>query len=127
MDANKLLDCPFCGGEARIHKEADHHGYFYSLGCVNAHPFGTACKFGGGCYTETEDELLLSEAITAWNRRADSKHRATVLSLLKDVIGEHTHDDNHNYNECDKDECTWCSDAKAIIKAWEPPPKGEQT
>jgi len=40
---------------------------------------------------------------------------ARFRELLEDTIRAHSTPDNGNYNECDKDPCAWCEEAKALI------------
>lgn len=54
-------------------------------------------------------------------RRCVSHHfacdcrEARFKALLEDTIRAHSTPDNGDYNECDKDPCAWCKEAKALI------------
>lgn len=66
----ELLPCPFCGSQAEIETDSDHHGEWFNLGCskhwgkVKESP----CAAGRMWYTETE--VPLAKAVEIWNRRA---------------------------------------------------------
>jgi hypothetical protein len=40
---------------------------------------------------------------------------ARFRELLEDVIWKHSDSNSPEYNECDKDPCAWCEEAKALI------------
>jgi Lar family restriction alleviation protein len=61
----ELKPCPFCGGEAALVVEGDHHGEFYSLGCKDKECYGHHVE-----YTQTEDWMPKAKAIERWNSRA---------------------------------------------------------
>lgn len=62
MKKVKLEPCPFCGGEAILSKESDHHGEYFDLGCKDA-------KCCGYLVFYTEPIGNLNIAIKAWNGR----------------------------------------------------------
>ena len=63
-DYPKLLNCPFCGGEARLIKES------YSMWSGIPHDFAVVCK---NCHASIRQFFTTeAEAIEAWNRRADN-------------------------------------------------------
>lgn len=66
-----LLPCPFCGASAEIERDSDHHGEWFNLGCSRhwGKSIDDQCIAGRLWYTETETPV--SDAIAAWNRRAD--------------------------------------------------------
>lgn len=47
--------------------------------------------------------------MTWWNEKA--------LDLLNEVMRSHADPDSPDYNECDKDPCAWCTEAKELIDA----------
>jgi len=69
----------------------------------------------------TETILIPPVAIDRLVRRCVTHHfacdcrEARFRELLEDTIRAHSTPDNGNYNECDKDPCAWCKDAKALI------------
>lgn len=40
---------------------------------------------------------------------------ARFRGLLEDVMRCHSIPDNGGYNECDKDPCAWCAEAKELL------------
>lgn len=60
-----LKKCPFCGGEAELVIDCDHHGEFYNLGCTQ-----DSCIAKNVFYTVPSDEMPIVKAIKAWNKRA---------------------------------------------------------
>ena len=73
MSEEKLLPCPFCGGEARLTYENEMgHGY-----CIENHLVRCErCGARGGltsCYWDkgTRDELR-EKAVEKWNMRAET-------------------------------------------------------
>ena len=61
----ELKPCPFCGGEAELIIDNDHHGEFFQLGCKDKE-----CLGHWAYYTESIAETPVSEAIAHWNTRA---------------------------------------------------------
>ena len=59
---DKLLKCPFCGGEAFL-LEPDESSTFYRVGCKCAHCIGANAVW----HAHTSE----AEAIAAWNTRAE--------------------------------------------------------
>lgn len=61
----QLKPCPFCGSEATLEIDEDHHGAFYTLGCQ-----GKLCPAHLAYYTMSpEDDMSVEEAISKWNHR----------------------------------------------------------
>ena len=59
---DKLLPCPFCGGEAKLYFLKKEHPYVYRVGCTGI------CKTAYGIsYSYSEKQL----AIKAWNTRKE--------------------------------------------------------
>lgn len=58
----ELKRCPFCGADAELIIDCDHHGEFYYLGCSK-----NECLAKNMFYTESETPI--EEAIEAWNGR----------------------------------------------------------
>jgi len=58
-------------------------------------------------------DRLVSRCVT--HHFACACREARFRELLEDTIRAHSTPDNGNYNECDKDPCAWCEEAKALI------------
>lgn len=69
---DKLLTCPFCGGEADIFEASEDS-------------FCTLCT---DCGVETPYQISAEEAIAAWNRRAQPENEPLTLSELRGMGGE---------------------------------------
>lgn len=61
----ELKSCPFCGGDAYLEQNEDHHGIFYSLGCSN-----DKCIANTIIYRMPDEELKMEEAVEQWNERS---------------------------------------------------------
>lgn len=72
MSENKLLPCPFCGGEARL----ESNGQYAVVGCVNSNCQGYAC-----CYKYNSKK----EAIEHWNTR---KPMERIVERLEEARAE---------------------------------------
>ena len=59
--SEKLRNCPFCGGKARLNEYKDGE-VWYEVWC-------------DGCAVRTEQYETEAEAIEKWNRRADTEQR----------------------------------------------------
>jgi hypothetical protein len=70
----ELLPCPFCGADAEIEQDSDHHGEWFNLGCsrhwghVRNPDHQNTCIAGRIFYTETD--VTEAEAIASWNTRS---------------------------------------------------------
>lgn len=62
----ELKPCPFCGGEAIINKKRDAIGSYYSVACKETN----LCS---GHFIRTKHYNQKSDAIDAWNTRANEK------------------------------------------------------
>ena len=78
----ELKPCPFCGADAELEHDNDHHGEWFNLGCSRhwdrVAP-DDACVGARLWYTEivkSEDE-----AIEAWNTRTDATKDAEITRL----------------------------------------------
>lgn len=75
---DKLLTCPFCGGEADIEEipgsPFTNEPYTWDVGCK-------ACNIGW--YEETQ-----AEATSKWNRRAQPSEKPLTLEELRGMDGE---------------------------------------
>ena len=75
---DKLLPCPFCGGEAGLEEVPGSpftdEPYAWGVGC-------NECNIGW--YKETE-----TEAAAAWNRRAQPSEKPLTLDELRGMDGE---------------------------------------
>ena len=88
MAETSLKPCPFCGGEAELERDNDHHGEWFNLGCArNWHRVGPdqACPGGYIWYTAGPEEE--AEAIAAWNRRATDPAVAELVEGLRRIVG----------------------------------------
>lgn len=74
MSETKLLNCPFCGGEARLQRRAKKHGYY--VVCKSC-----GCRTPYFQYQFDSNEKLREEAITAWNTR---KPMERILERLEE-------------------------------------------
>lgn len=89
MAETSLKPCPFCGGEAELERDNDHHGEWFNLGCArNWHRVGPdqACPGGYIWYTAGPEEE--AEAIAAWNRRATDPAVAELVEALTRLCDE---------------------------------------
>ena len=64
---NKLMPCPFCGGEADTHACAELENEVARI--IFGGKYGAHCKV---CRVATPPHSSEEEAIEAWNRRADT-------------------------------------------------------
>lgn len=60
----ELKPCPFCGKEAFLETDSDHHGGFFTLGCPD-HDCPSHWQF----YTEPIENL--DKSVTQWNTRTE--------------------------------------------------------
>ena len=111
MAETSLKPCPFCGGEAELERDNDHHGEWFNLGCArNWHRVGPdqACPGGYIWYTAGPEEE--AEAIAAWNRRATDPAVAELVEALGAILADirvfdcdhlhHTKKDLHKAGPC---------------------------
>lgn len=106
------LPCPFCNSPAEIEEGSDHHGTWFNLGCsrhwghVRNPDHTNTCIAGRIYYTETD--VPLSEALTAWNTRANADARLVealrecVAVLTDPIVGTIHHDDPDWYQALDR-------------------------
>lgn len=66
------------------------------------------------CEVERQNAERPVRRCTAHHFACDCRE-ARFRELLEDTILAHSTPDNGNYNECDKDPCAWCHEAKALI------------
>jgi len=68
---SELKPCPFCGSPAKLEKDSDHHGEFFSLGCSRLRQKDSERNCIGSWlfYTESVTETSIDEAIAMWNSR----------------------------------------------------------
>lgn len=109
-DMPELKPCPFCGGEAELELDNDHHGEWFNLGCINH--WGRldpddACL--GGRLFYTEDLSQKDAAITAWNTRVidldaiRAQARAEALREAAELVGREAADFPDNVAWCVED------------------------
>lgn len=72
MSETKLLNCPFCGGEAELIKRKSNFPYIHGVWCI-------------GCKCRTSFEKSEEIAIEKWNNR---KPVDDVLELIESEILE---------------------------------------
>ena len=72
--SDKLLPCPFCGGEARTMLENEDMQNEWYIGCTNGE-----CK----CEAYLQFANTEAEAITAWNNRTQPNEPLTLSELLE--------------------------------------------
>ena len=85
-DCPKLLNCPFCGGEADTYEyEAERNIYDPStLGYVDTEYY---TKYGVGCPEcgcIVAEQTSIEKAITAWNKRTPKERGAEMDGERKD-------------------------------------------
>lgn len=70
MEKEKLLSCPFCGGEAELAtiNNLGHDIIGVVVRCKNCHSEGSSFEYG---YMSPEETEQTEKAITAWNKRSD--------------------------------------------------------
>ena len=73
----KLKQCPFCGGKAATYFEAEVGRGGWHVGCSEANDYAYSCR-GHIDYSDYESE---SQAIHAWNTRANKHHDITSVPL----------------------------------------------
>lgn len=69
--AREVEPCPFCGKQAEIERDSDHHGSWFNLGCSDhwgKRDDGKGCIAGRMFYTESE--RTEEECVALWNNRA---------------------------------------------------------
>lgn len=62
MTEPQLSPCPFCGKDAIIERDSDHHGEFFTLGCND-----NECPGTSPFYTLPIDSL--QRCVSQWNNR----------------------------------------------------------
>jgi hypothetical protein len=77
MEQKKMKDtglkpCPFCGKEALLQLESDHHGTFFNLGCPDDN-----CIAKWMLYTRDIEDL--GESIDKWNNRPEELKLREIL------------------------------------------------
>ena len=109
---DKLLPCPFCGGEATI-SDGGYSGEKFLARCRDL-----SCPAASGFIRKTHDE-----AIAAWNRRADHLPDATKMVSNADRIRKTTDEElakmlayNYDFYEeiCGSDERTRVCDNDCV-------------
>jgi Lar family restriction alleviation protein len=65
---DKLLPCPFCGGEAKLVQRKFKYGFYPSGGTYYVH-----CK---SCLITTQPRRKSEDVIAVWNRRVDARQLA---------------------------------------------------
>jgi Lar family restriction alleviation protein len=85
----KLLPCPFCGGEAKMHYDANGSKW---VACENRE-----CEIQPYLYRTKRTE---AEAITAWNSRAERTCHINELDALTQTLSM--------VNGCSWGECSEC-------------------
>ncbi|MBR3328437.1 MAG: Lar family restriction alleviation protein [Atopobiaceae bacterium] len=81
----KLLPCPFCGGEADVFEHyTDHYTY---AGCAGRVYWGIRCANKSVCMMSPYTQLFVSksEAIEAWNSRAETVTVTTGITTVTDT------------------------------------------
>lgn len=104
---SELLPCPFCGGEAELEKTP---GGLFSVGCAdwrNCFGFWTSCR-----YYCTE-----SEAIAAWNARAERtcKEFGSVRIWQSCNVWSHELSCGHDVDTLDQEPPNYCPNCGAKV------------
>jgi hypothetical protein len=78
MNANLILPCPFCGGEAHAFRNAEHE---YYVGCSDRIE---------GCHVESSTWAVaeLQMAIDMWNQRPDNDRIANLEAQRDGLFNE---------------------------------------
>lgn len=88
---SELMPCPFCGGEAELERDNDHHGEWFNLGCArNWNRMGPDQSCPGGYIWYTAGPEEEAAAIAAWNRRPASPAVVELVEALADLLGWYT-------------------------------------
>ena len=90
---DKLLPCPFCGGEATI-SDGGYSGEKFLARCREL-----SCPASSGFIRKTHDE-----AVAAWNRRAQPENKPTADAVPVVRCGECSH---YNISGCSEG-FGWC-------------------
>lgn len=69
-NTEKLLSCPFCGGEAGMIVHTDDDGYRATIHCSNGAEVGCFTK---SSHWAKKKSWVIKTAITAWNRRVETQ------------------------------------------------------
>jgi len=73
--SEKLKPCPFCGGEATCHTQANFRASTFAIRCKSC-----------GCFSALYDDF--PQAIAAWNARTpNTSVKADVESVAKAIWG----------------------------------------
>jgi len=81
--SEELKPCPFCGANAELERESDHHGEWFNLGC-SSHFGKTDAPCIAGRIIYTQDLPEMESAIAAWNRRAPIQFTSDNLRPVTD-------------------------------------------
>jgi hypothetical protein len=110
-----------------LFKDHPHYGLLFEITSLpNAKvqatpPTSPKTKMETRSETSEKQTASLGSPLPRLVRRCTSHHfacdcrEARFAELLEDTIRAHSTPDNGNYNECDKDPCMWCVEAKALI------------
>jgi hypothetical protein len=79
MKNPELKPCPFCGKEALIQLDSDHHGDFFNLGCSDIN-----CMAKWMFYTRDIEDL--DKSIEKWNTRIPEQRIREIFPKILEAL-----------------------------------------
>ena len=114
--AETLLPCPWCGADPNPAViEGSTFRWRMVTGCCTDGPEVRHDTLAANQQAAEVDSRL--RAIAAWNTRAPQDPRP--LDLLREVLDWHSDPESSDYNECDREPCSWCEVARRVVASAE--------